>query len=369
MSGRKHQAGDSPHWVPVGQLSKLARVLLAEDLGGRDAVPPQVAERVTALAAQWTDHGFTAETVQPWTDLTPACAAYLAERGVDPGALDQLIDTATTPNPLTLRRALATDQLDAEKAYELLVAAGDGPSPAPKLPVNASPPDPLPDPAQAPPGPAPAVFSHPTSDHTVHRRRHQPAILNAIPAIASASSSTSEPAGGGHMVKVRPADGGGRWVEISPERIRGWLDGFYDRHDGATEDGLVLTGASNGDTATLYPPPGIAERPTSTRCLPAWHDRRGSGCCSRARVRSPSGSPTARPVSRVEGRALLRSGPHRRGRLVTAALRAPAQQPGRRRRADRPPTSSRGCCCRTRPASDPDPTTRLSRPWSAAATG
>ncbi len=60
------------------------------------------------------------------------------------------------------------------------------------------------------------------------------------------------------MVKTRPAAGGGRWVEISPERLRGWLDGFYGRHDGATESGLVLTGLSNGDTATVYPPPGLA---------------------------------------------------------------------------------------------------------------
>jgi hypothetical protein len=61
------------------------------------------------------------------------------------------------------------------------------------------------------------------------------------------------------VVEARPAAGGGRWVEISPERMHGWLDGFYGRHDGATEDGLILTGASNGDTATLHPPPGIAE--------------------------------------------------------------------------------------------------------------
>ncbi|WP_326559939.1 acVLRF1 family peptidyl-tRNA hydrolase [Micromonospora sp. NBC_01796] len=60
------------------------------------------------------------------------------------------------------------------------------------------------------------------------------------------------------MRQARPAAGGGRWVEISPERIRGWLDGFYGRHDGATEQGLVLTGVNNGDTATLYPPPGLA---------------------------------------------------------------------------------------------------------------
>jgi hypothetical protein len=61
------------------------------------------------------------------------------------------------------------------------------------------------------------------------------------------------------VVKARPAEGGGRWVEISPERVRGWLDGFYDRHDGASERGLVVTGSSNGDVATLCPPPGIAD--------------------------------------------------------------------------------------------------------------
>ncbi|MEV8517881.1 acVLRF1 family peptidyl-tRNA hydrolase [Dactylosporangium sp. NPDC051484] len=59
------------------------------------------------------------------------------------------------------------------------------------------------------------------------------------------------------MVTARPAAGGGRWVEISPERLRGWLDGFYGRHQGADEDGLVLTGANNGDKATLHPPPGL----------------------------------------------------------------------------------------------------------------
>jgi hypothetical protein len=48
-------------------------------------------------------------------------------------------------------------------------------------------------------------------------------------------------------------------VEISPQRLRGWLDGFYGRHDGATEDGLLLTGANNADTARLCPPPGLGE--------------------------------------------------------------------------------------------------------------
>jgi hypothetical protein len=62
-----------------------------------------------------------------------------------------------------------------------------------------------------------------------------------------------------YVVKARPAAGGGRWVEISPERVRGWLDGFYHRHDGATEQGLVLTGVTTPDTATLHPPPGVTD--------------------------------------------------------------------------------------------------------------
>ncbi len=57
-------------------------------------------------------------------------------------------------------------------------------------------------------------------------------------------------------MKVQPAAGGGRWAEISPSRIRGWLDGFYQRHDGAVETGLLLS-AANGDTAELQLTPGM----------------------------------------------------------------------------------------------------------------
>jgi hypothetical protein len=57
-------------------------------------------------------------------------------------------------------------------------------------------------------------------------------------------------------VKVQPAAGGGRWAEISPHRIAGWLDGFYARHEGIVEVGLQLC-AANGDTAELLPPPGL----------------------------------------------------------------------------------------------------------------
>jgi hypothetical protein len=57
-------------------------------------------------------------------------------------------------------------------------------------------------------------------------------------------------------MKVQPAAGGGRWAEISPHRLAGWLDGFYSRHEGVVETGLLLC-AANGDTAQLFPPPGL----------------------------------------------------------------------------------------------------------------
>jgi hypothetical protein len=145
MSSHPRRAGAAPRWTAVDQLSELARCLLSEDLGGRDVVPAAVADRVTALAAQWADHGFTPQTVRPWADLTPACGAYLAGRGVDPAALEQLIDAGAPAGPVTLRQAILTGQLDAEQAYEV-VSSRTTPTPTP-------------------PGPPPAVFSHSAADH------------------------------------------------------------------------------------------------------------------------------------------------------------------------------------------------------------
>jgi hypothetical protein len=31
-------------------------------------------------------------------------------------------------------------------------------------------------------------------------------------------------------VSVRPAAGGGRWVDVPPERLTRWFDGFAERH-------------------------------------------------------------------------------------------------------------------------------------------
>jgi hypothetical protein len=44
-------------------------------------------------------------------------------------------------------------------------------------------------------------------------------------------------------VSSRPASGGGRWVEVPPERLTRWFDGFADRHGPftTTADGDVVT--------------------------------------------------------------------------------------------------------------------------------
>ncbi len=68
----------------------------------------------------------------------------------------------------------------------------------------------------------------------------------------------------------RPAAGGGRWVEVAPERLDRWLAGFSERHGGyapvAEERGAVAGAdgvglclrAADGETARLYSPPGVA---------------------------------------------------------------------------------------------------------------
>lgn len=164
MSGRRRQASAARPWVPVGRLSELARALLSDDLGGRDAVPAHVADRVTALAAQWADHGFTARTARPWADLTPACAAYLAGRKVPPHALDQLVEVGGSTGPLTVRAALSTGRLTPEQAYDVL-AGSTGAAPSEQTPPAPADP-PAPDGAeQARAAPPPVVFSHPGTGH------------------------------------------------------------------------------------------------------------------------------------------------------------------------------------------------------------
>jgi hypothetical protein len=56
-------------------------------------------------------------------------------------------------------------------------------------------------------------------------------------------------------MSARPAAGGGRWVDVAPERLARWLDNFATRHGEWTAAGLRLT-AADGATAELTPPPG-----------------------------------------------------------------------------------------------------------------
>lgn len=61
-------------------------------------------------------------------------------------------------------------------------------------------------------------------------------------------------------MSVRPAAGGGRWVDVDPARLPRWLDGFTARHGAprveTAEYGLLLT-APDGATAQLHRPPGV----------------------------------------------------------------------------------------------------------------
>src|SRR5207302_925319 len=67
----------------------------------------------------------------------------------------------------------------------------------------------------------------------------------------------------GHCVMKNPAAGGGRWVEVPPERLVTWVVTFAQRHGGATlggpatpdETGAAVTfTAADGATAECHPP-------------------------------------------------------------------------------------------------------------------
>ncbi|MDT5032045.1 MAG: hypothetical protein QOC94_2216 [Actinoplanes sp.] len=51
----------------------------------------------------------------------------------------------------------------------------------------------------------------------------------------------------------RPAAGGGRWVDVAPERLSRWLENFANRHGAYTEKGLVIE-AEDGATAEFDGP-------------------------------------------------------------------------------------------------------------------
>jgi hypothetical protein len=63
--------------------------------------------------------------------------------------------------------------------------------------------------------------------------------------------------------KVRPAAGGGRWVDVDPERLPAWLNGLAVRHDGyevTHVDDALNVKAGDGSVLRLWPPPGATIR-------------------------------------------------------------------------------------------------------------
>ncbi|MEU4691334.1 acVLRF1 family peptidyl-tRNA hydrolase [Actinoplanes sp. NPDC023714] len=64
----------------------------------------------------------------------------------------------------------------------------------------------------------------------------------------------------------RAAAGGGKWVDVAPERLSRWLDNFATRHGPYREEGLTVT-AADGASATLSEPPGAGPAVTLTELI------------------------------------------------------------------------------------------------------
>ncbi|MFF5228129.1 hypothetical protein [Dactylosporangium sp. NPDC000521] len=174
-------SGGEAGWVPIAELTDLARALLGERPSGRDVVPVAVAERLSRLAAQWAAAGFTAATVRPWADLQPDAAAVLAKAGATPESLDRQVVTVSGA-AMTLWRAVCSGAMPAAEAAAALRPAGGvtapAPAPAPAAAPAAGAPAGVAAEAPARAKVAPALFSHPATE-TVHdtaeqRRRSAP---------------------------------------------------------------------------------------------------------------------------------------------------------------------------------------------------
>jgi VLRF1 release factor-like protein len=66
------------------------------------------------------------------------------------------------------------------------------------------------------------------------------------------------------MVKGGPAAGGGRWIEVAPERTERWLTGFAERHGGIAEtlaapDVIRFTAADGSVAECRVPFPPLGE--------------------------------------------------------------------------------------------------------------
>jgi hypothetical protein len=56
----------------------------------------------------------------------------------------------------------------------------------------------------------------------------------------------------------RPAAGGGRWVEVAPERLGRWLEGFAERHGATTVTGTRYAAADGAVAEVEVPFPPLA---------------------------------------------------------------------------------------------------------------
>lgn len=85
---------------------------------------------------------------------------------------------------------------------------------------------------------------------------------------------------GAVTTSARPAAGGGRWVDVPPERLSRWIDGFADRHGPITAEAgetLVTVTAADGAVAHLhlpFPPLAVEGPALSSLIAHARRDRR-----------------------------------------------------------------------------------------------
>ncbi|GIE75830.1 hypothetical protein Aph02nite_17800 [Actinoplanes philippinensis] len=66
----------------------------------------------------------------------------------------------------------------------------------------------------------------------------------------------------------RAAAGGGKWVDVAPERLPRWLENFAARHGPYTAEGLTVI-AADGASATLQEPPGVSPVPALAELIDA----------------------------------------------------------------------------------------------------
>jgi hypothetical protein len=74
----------------------------------------------------------------------------------------------------------------------------------------------------------------------------------------------------------RAAAGGGKWVDVAPERLPRWLENFATRHGAYREEGLTLI-AADGASAAWQTPPGCGPAGTMAELIRAAQEPRRLG--------------------------------------------------------------------------------------------